>query len=167
MRQSRCRRDRLLAALLAAAPASAGAYEDAIAAYDRAIATGAAADYAAALALLRPEAAAGNASASDLLGRAYRDSHGVPPDALAAENWFERGAVQGDAAAEADLAALLAAGAGVPADPVAATMWFSLAVLHGDTAAAAGRDALAASLSPTDRAEAERRIRDWVPIAID
>ena len=161
----------LLAALLVApalalaTTAHAAPYDDAIAAYDHAVATGNAADYTAALGLLQPEARAGNARASDLTGRLYRDGHGVARDLAEALAWFGRGAVQGDALAELDLGGLYASIA--PPDRISAAMWLGLAANQGNADAAAAHAAMVQQMTPAEIAEADRRIRDWLPIAIN
>jgi TPR repeat protein len=55
---------------------------------------------------VRAAAERGHADAQFLLGRAYRDGLGTPPDPAAAREWLSRAAAQGAEEAQADLAAL-------------------------------------------------------------
>ena len=68
--------------------------------------------YAEALAVLTPAAEAGNAQAQALLGMAYENGLGVPPDSAAAQKWYQRAAQAGDAPAQVALAQLLLGQAG-------------------------------------------------------
>ena len=52
------------------------------------------ADYATALAVLRPAADAGNAMAQNIMGAAYEDGNGVPVDMAVALEWYEKSAAQ-------------------------------------------------------------------------
>ena len=54
-------------------------------------------------------------------------------------------------------------GLGAPQDFVEAHMWFNLAAGRGEAAAAKECDALAAEMTPAERAEARKRARDWQP----
>ena len=69
-------------------PARAGPFEDAKAAYDRG-------DYATELAILRPNAAAGQVWAQANLGDAYFRGLGVARDESLAASWFRKAAEQG------------------------------------------------------------------------
>ena len=81
-------------------------------------------------------------------------------DALA--EW-RAAADDGDARAMLALGRLFRAGLGVPQDHVLAHMWFNLAASRGQAEAAEERDALAAKMDPNERAEAQRRAREWRP----
>jgi TPR repeat protein len=50
----------------------------------------------------------------------------------------------------------------VPVDLVAAHKWFNLAAMHGDHIAVRLRREIAAEMSPTDVAAAQRAARDWL-----
>ena len=65
------------------------------------------ADYAAAVAIWRPLAEAGDADAAFNLGQAYRLGRGVPTDLAAAQTWFERAARKGHVDAQTTLGLLL------------------------------------------------------------
>ena len=90
------------AALVAflAAPVSAQSVKTGIEAWQRA-------DYAGAVAIWKPLAAAGDADAQFNLGQAYRLGRGVPLDLGAAQMWFQRAANSGHVDAETTLGLLL------------------------------------------------------------
>ena len=67
----------------------------------------------------------------------------------------------GDRRAMLALGRLYARGLGAPQDYVLAHMWFNLAASRGETAAVKERYAMAAKLTPAERAEAHRRARVW------
>jgi hypothetical protein len=93
----------LVAAILAAflaAPLSAQSVKAGIEAWQRA-------DYARAVAIWKPLAAAGDADAQFNLGQAYRLGRGVPLDLGAAQMWFQRAATSGHVDAETTLGLLL------------------------------------------------------------
>ena len=56
-------------------------------------------------------------------------------------------------------------GLGVPQDHVLAHMWFTLASSRGEMEAIEERDTLASRMTPNERAEAEKRAREWRPRA--
>jgi uncharacterized protein len=60
-----------------------------------------------------------------------------------------------------DLGMTCATGAGRP-DLVSAHKWFNLAAMHGDEQASALRSEIAAELSPSEIAAAQRAARDWL-----
>src|SRR5690348_16624194 len=93
----------LVAAILVAivaAPAPAQSVKAGIEAWQRA-------DYAAAVAIWRPLASAGDADAQFNLGQAYRLGRGVPLDLGAAQMWFQRAANGGHVDAQTTLGLLL------------------------------------------------------------
>ena len=91
----------LVAALMImAAPAQAQSVKAGIEAWQRA-------DFAAAVAIWRPLAEAGDADAAFNLGQAYRLGRGVPIDLAAAQTWFEDAARQGHVDAQTTLGLLL------------------------------------------------------------
>ena len=69
-------------------------------------------------------------------------------DAAAAQKFF-------------DLGMMCAAGAGAP-DLVSAHKWFNLAAMHGSNQASALRLEIAAELSESEIAAAQRAARDWL-----
>ncbi|MBM3522441.1 MAG: SEL1-like repeat protein, partial [Alphaproteobacteria bacterium] len=82
----------LLALAAAAAPATAGPFEDGLEAASRG-------DYAEALKLWRPLAEQGNAYAQYNLGVMYDNGWGVAQDYAEAERWYRLAADQGNARA--------------------------------------------------------------------
>ena len=91
----------LVAALMvAAAPAQAQSVKAGIEAWQRS-------DFAAAVAIWRPLAEAGDADAAFNLGQAYRLGRGVPIDLATAQTWLEDAAHQGHVDAQTTLGLLL------------------------------------------------------------
>ena len=85
-------------------------------------------DYAAALAVLMPEAEAGHARAQNLVGASYQYGNGVPVDAVQARRWFEASAAQGYPPAMHNLGYLYEVGMdGLPPDLVQARAWYEQA----------------------------------------
>jgi TPR repeat protein len=82
--------------LVAASAASAGPWEDGMAAYNRG-------DYVPAIRLFRPLAKAGNAKAQNVMGVMYRKGEGVARSSARAFMWFSLAAARGDARARAEL----------------------------------------------------------------
>ena len=80
--------------------------------------------------------------------------------AAALTEWLAA-ADRGDRQAMRALGRLYRRGVGTPQDYVEAHMWFNLAAARGDAAAADERDALAAEMTPEERAEARKRAREW------
>jgi TPR repeat protein len=109
-------------------PAKAGAYEDALAAFDKG-------DYATALSLLRPLADQGDPKAQTELGAMYANGQGVPKDYAQAMNWLQLAAKQGFAQAQDNLAWIYFNGAGVPRNYPEAMKWYRLAAAQGLAAA--------------------------------
>ena len=91
-------------------------------------------------------------------GRAAWDG-GRPAEAVS--EW-RAAANQGDARAMLALGEAYVQGLGVPQDFVEAHMWLNLAAARGDPQAAAARDALAGDMTAEQRAEAQKRAREWV-----
>jgi TPR repeat protein len=89
--------------------ASAGSYEEAIAAYERQ-------DYVAAMRLLLPLAEQGDANAQERLGHMYEGVWGVPHNFAEAMKWHRKAAEQGNADAHHSLGQMYEWGRGVPED---------------------------------------------------
>ena len=85
---------------------------------------------------------------------------GRPGDAI--EAWREA-AAGGDARAMLALGRRYRDGIGLPQDWVLAHMWLNLAASRGAEDAVAERNALTRDLTPEERAEAQRRARNWRP----
>ena len=113
---------------LAAPPATAQTFKDAMAAYERG-------DYAAALAGFRILAAQGDAPAQFNLGLMYDNGQGVPQDYTEAAKWYRRAAAQGDAPAQFNLGVMYGNGEGVPQDYAEAAKWYRRAAAQGHASA--------------------------------
>jgi TPR repeat protein len=146
----------LMLAVSFAGSVAAGPIEDAGAAYTKG-------DYTTTLRLLRPLAEQGDAVAQVNLGFMYEKGQGVPQDYAAAMSWYRRPAEQGDALAQHNLGLMYANGRGVPQDYIIGHMWLNLAAASGDKNAVTNRDRVAALMTPTQVAEAQKLAREWKP----
>jgi TPR repeat protein len=112
------------------APAAAGQFEDAAAAYQRG-------DYESAFRLLQPLAEQGDADAQFVLGVMYDNGEGVPQDYVEAAKWYRRAAEQGYAAAQFSLGTMYlypndyGVLYGVLQDYAEAARWYRLAAEQG------------------------------------
>ena len=129
----------LIAAVLAATPALAGPYEDALAAYDRN-------DLSTAARLYRLAADQGHSQAQISLGMMYAFGRGVTRNAVEAVKWYRLAAAQGELHAHTLLGAMYEAGQGVEGDLQKSYMWFALAA-EGDPSRIADRDRVAGKLT--------------------
>ena len=68
---------------------------------------------------------------------------------------------QGDGQAQRLLGLMYRDGQGVPQDAVRAYMWLDLAATNGQDTAASERDALAQSMTPDQKTEAQRQVEAW------
>jgi TPR repeat protein len=141
--------------------ASAGSFEDARALY-------LSGDYVAAVRLLRPLAARGDAYAQFGLGLTYERGHGVEQDYAQAAVWYRKAAEHGLATAQYKLGVVLESGQGALQDYSQAYMWYDLAASHARLASSRGkaskaRDLVAAKMTPVQIADAQRMARDWRP----
>jgi TPR repeat protein len=118
-------------------------------------------DYVEAMNWYRKAADQANAQAQFNLGVIYAKGQGVPQDYVEAMKWFHKAADQGDAQAQSNLGFMYAKGQGVPEDYVRAHMWFNLSAAHGNKVAAKNRDLLALSMTPAQKAEAQKLAREW------
>ena len=178
---------------VAALPAVAGPYEDAVAAYDKrdfAKATllmrqlaeqgvalaqyqlgfwystgiGLKQDDASATLWLRKAAEQGYAPAQNELGTLYRTGKGVPQDYATAAIWYRKAAEQGYAYAQRLLGTSYRDGKGVTQDYVQAYMWFDLAAPSAPIGLGTiQRDDIAAKMTPAQIAEAQELARQWRP----
>jgi TPR repeat protein len=87
----------------------------------------------------------------------------VPQDFAEAARLYRLAAERDYGGAQNNLALLYARGQGVPRDPVEAAKWFALAERHGDTNGADVRAAILRELTPEQRAEVEKRVREFTP----
>lgn len=118
-------------------------------------------DYATELRLLKPLAAKDDADAQYGLGVMYVSGHGVPQDYATAASWFRKAADQGNAFGQNSLGAMYRDGRGVPKDDVEAYKWYNLAAAQGDKNAAEWRDELAARMTHSQIAEAQKLSLAW------
>ena len=129
-------------------------------------------DFAAAIAVWRPLAEAGNAEAQTLLGAMYWSGEGVPRDHREAARLYLRAAQKGYARAQNNIGYMYGFGEGIPPlDDVQAYKWLSLAVRSYTAKNQARREqavkdlaTVRARLNPAQIAEAERQIRDFRPV---
>ena len=95
----------------------------------------------------------------------YATGEGVPQDGVEAVAWYRQAAEQGDAKAQYNLGAIYRFGWGVPEDDVEAYKWFNLATDYADASEqkqyAEARDAVSKRLTPQQRAEGQKRTREW------
>ncbi len=125
-------------------------------------------DYAEALRWYRLAAAQGYAKAQFNLGVMYDNGEGVPQDYAEAVRWYRRAAEQGHAGAMNNLGVMYEHGLGVRRDPVRAHMWYNLAAAKETdpekrALSLRNRDDVAARMSPSQLAEAQRLARAWRP----
>jgi TPR repeat protein len=107
---------------------AAGPLEDGQAAYQKG-------DYATALQIIRPLAEQGNAEAQRMLGAAFANGQGVPPDLVQAVIWYSEAADQGAPDAQSNLGAMYANGWGVPQDYAQAVVLYRQAGERGNAGA--------------------------------
>ncbi|MGO9774104.1 MAG: tetratricopeptide repeat protein [Roseiarcus sp.] len=128
---------------------------------------GAPQDYAQALMWRRKAADQGNATAEFSLGLMYSEGLGAPRDFVRAAMWTRKAADQGHAGAQLGLGFIYREGRGAPQDYAQAYMWFDLASRATDSdirmQGGKNRDALAAEMTPSQIAEAQRMAREWAP----
>jgi hypothetical protein len=94
----------------------------------------------------------------------------VPQNYTEALKWYLFAANRGYGYAQNSLGILYAEGQGVPQDYVLAHMWFNLAVTHirasnteARNLAVKNRDNVAAKMTPTQIAEAQKLADEWKP----
>jgi TPR repeat protein len=123
-------------------------------------------DYAEAATWYRKAAEQGHAEAQYNLGFAYDHGQGVPQDSAQAAMWFRNAAEQGFAPAQCHLGQAHARGEGVSRDSVRAYMWLSIALTREPGTemqpCVAARDAVAATMTPTQIADARKRATEWM-----
>jgi uncharacterized protein len=127
----------------------AGPFEDGLHALDGG-------NYSAAIRFLRPLAAGGDARAQYRVGLMYEEGKGVPVDYSEALGWLLQSADQRNAEAQNHLGFMYLYGRGVSQDYVNAHMWFDLAASEGNVYAVFSRDLVAAKMTPSQVAEAQK-----------
>jgi TPR repeat protein len=158
-------RERIKVGLLAlavsmglAAPATAGALEEGLAAYGGG-------DYTTTLQLLRQQAEQGDAAALLNLGIMFDFGRGAPQDDAEAVKWHRKAAELGDATAMFNLGVMLEDGRGAAQDYVEAYKWFNLATARLSPSTQAElrddavkhRDLLARKMTAAQIAQAQQR----------
>lgn len=111
-----------------------------------------------AAALFRPLAEGGNPAAQFHLGMMLLMGRGLERDEEEGRFWLQQASRLGYPAAQLNLGNVYANGVGVTRDPVQALAWYTLAATNGERAADAGRDALRATLSAPELAQAEQLV---------
>lgn len=107
----------------------------------------------------------GYAVAQAKLGLMYRFGWAVPRDLAQAAAWYRKAGGQGLPIAQFHIAELTARGAGVERDSVRAYMWAALAARHDVPGAASLRERVAAQMSASEVAAAEKLAARWRPAA--
>jgi len=87
----------------------------------------------------------------------------VTQDFAEAAKWYRLAADRDYGGAQNNLALLYALGHGVPKDVVEAYKWFALSEKHSDTNGADIRAAMIKEMTPDKIAEAEKRVKEFVP----
>ena len=123
-------------------------------------------DYAEAVKWYRKAAEQGDAPAQFELAELYKGVPGVRQDFAEVVRWYREAAEQGYRYAQLGLGARYEDGESVPQDFVKAHMWYNLAAERGLAFAAQVRDMLAARMTPSQIAEAQRLAREWKPSSI-
>jgi len=116
----------------------------------------------------RKAAEQGDASAQYSLGYALHAGLGTPADHAEESAWFRKAAEQGHAQARINVGMTYFKGMGVPQDYVQAHMWFNLAAASATDddirkQAVTNRDVVAAAMTPTQIADAQKLAREWQP----
>jgi len=118
-----------------------------------------------AVAWYRKAAEQGNAVAQYYLGITYATGTGVPQDDVEAVAWYRKAAEQGDVGSQYYLGMMYRTGDSVPQDDGEAYKWFNLAATYADAEDREDftklRDLTAESLAPEQRADAQRRAREF------
>jgi len=101
-----------------------------------------------------------------MLGRAYEGNWGTTQDFVQAAQWYRKAADGGHAIGQLTLAAMYERAVGVPRDAVEAHKWSNLAASRAQSEDRKSftdvRDRIAASMTPDQIAEAQKRAREWM-----
>ena len=119
-------------------------------------------DYAEAVKWYSKAAEQGNSEAQYNLGISYREGHGVPQDDNEAFKWLRKAAEQGFLDAYNNLGLMYVFGRGVQKDYIQAHASFSVAAAAGNANGSENRDIVTRKMTPTDIAEAERLVGEWM-----
>ncbi len=123
-------------------------------------------DYASAAQWFQQAAEQGHELAELELATLYYNGKGVPQQFPAALEWYRKAADQGNALAAFHLGAMYFDGdEGIPQDDIEAYRWLSIASTRAagddDGKYGAARERVAARMSASQIAQAEKRIQDW------
>ena len=100
--------------------------------------------------------------AQNNLGSMYQNGQGVSQDYKEAAKWYRLSAEQGNAVAQYNLGLSYANGQGVIQDDVYAHMWMNIAAANGSSGAQENRDKVAARMTSSQLAEAQKLARECV-----
>jgi hypothetical protein len=114
-------------------------------------------DYAGALEICHPLAAAGLPEAQYILGVMLQNGHGVVRNPSDAAQWYTNAAKQGHTEAQFNLGSMYRDGSGVWQDYVEAYAWLDVAAASGHADAASARGLVVRNLSPSRLADAKQR----------
>lgn len=124
-------------------------------------------DCAKAVEWFRKAANQGDAIAQYQLGKMYLSGQGVPQNYVEAFKWIQGSAELGYAKAQYHIGNMYKSGQGVAENKVLAYMWFSVAVSRSyypeNRKASMARNSLAARMTPSEIAEAQRLSQAWKP----
>ena len=127
--------------LVASSLATAGPFEDGVAARERG-------DYFAAFDIFKPLASSGDSSSQFQLSLLYSTGKGVQQNSKESLYWLQMSATRGNAQAQSNLGVAFNRGLGVQQDAVKAYAWLSMAAASGDTMAATNLNVVSRKLSP-------------------
>ncbi len=120
-------------------------------------------DYVEAMKWFRKAAEQGYDLSQFNLGVMYFNGQGVPQNYAEAMKWYRKAAEQGVSKAQQNVGVMYFTGDDVPQDYVQAHLWLNLAASQGLSDAKKLRDTVAAIMTPSQIAEAQRLAREWKP----
>lgn len=109
----------------------------------------------------------GDAPAQFNLAFSYLNGRGVLQNDAEAARWYRKSAEQGLAAAQQFLGDMYFKGHGVAQDYVSAFMWLGLSTMFLNNYAADGLNELTPLMTPAERDEGEKLLREWVEAHVD
>jgi len=112
-----------------------------------------------------PAAAAGNATAEELIGVMYAMGLGVEKDDRRAFEWYLRSAMKGHPGAQSGVGWYYEVGRGIEApDLVRAYMWYVLSAIGGDPDAAMSQEEVVKKMTPEQIEQAKILVEDYKPL---
>ena len=124
-------------------------------------------DLAAARQWTRRAAEAGHRRAMHNLGVMFATGSGGEENLDEAAHWFEEAALHGLTDSQFNLAVLFQQGQGMPQSDADAYAWFSIAAAGGDSGAGEQAAAIAPTLDPSVRAQADQIVSSFTPRPFD